>query len=594
MRETQIDRSQLVQSFDDPPQQLAMPSLNAQGETPAVAMVPRSANTPPTPHVTRATAIPDPEVVDIRQDDAKVGGWISFVGNLAALAWVAAGVAVPLSYFGLTGLMAMHPALQAVLFAITFGPAMILMLGAAAASEAARARVIASNLSEHGPSEPVYAAQEQAARRLGETVREEIGLLNTTIERAMARMAELETLTSRSTGALDDILDASHSGTQRLAENIELNRLAFAELTQELNTQTDSMSGAVGRQIRLMRETSRLVQTEYQAADGMLRTHYDAFRSSAEEMRAHTSAFDQSAIIAKDAADELTTVIADALEQLTRASTLTDAARQSAAEATMAANATASAVRETTSRAVQDAKRAAEMIRAEAAAAEDSAHAVLERLQAVAQAARDASAEAQAAADHHATTIERRLAGLANTAKTERNSAPTPRAAPIQRDVLPRPEPRSEPRYEPREDRLAGRGGWSNLTPPGLEALSAPERQRTAPSARNHADVRHEVMDALLMAGIRPVEVLTPNALDQISRRARAGASPRRQAVEELAGSTVDRLARALAQSPADRAAAQAFRANPELATDEAAARRLGYAPGELISAYLLVDAALG
>jgi hypothetical protein len=191
---------------------------------------------------------------------------------------------------------------------------------------------------------------EDRARSLGETVRAEIGALQSIVEVALDRFAELEAAAARNAVVFDQAVASAKDGAGTLSATLQNERIAFEDLTTELRQQSDVLGDNVGRQIRLMREASRLVRQEYVAADETFQSHLTNFAASAALMAERTEAMDSAATATQLASQRLDGTIVTALEALTQATTLTDTARQSAENATQAANATASAVRETTQR----------------------------------------------------------------------------------------------------------------------------------------------------------------------------------------------------------------------------------------------------
>lgn len=544
--------------------------------------------------------------------------WASFAGGLAALTWIGAAIGGPISYFGLDAVMAMDPAMQAGLIALACGPALLFWLGAAAAGEAARTRRLTLELTQltRNARAPIEAGE---AQRLSLNVKTEIQALNGAVVSALGRLSELETAAQRNTALFDGAIAATRENAQFMAGHLEHERGALIALNGELRGQTETMAHSIGRQIRLMREASKLVKTEITAAEDALETHLASFAASASMMAERTASFHLVADGAASATAELNTTMGHMLDGLGEATRLTDAARQSAEQAVLAANETATAVRDTTRHAVFEAKRAAQAIRAETAALQDSAAATLSRLQSAAHAAREASDESQAAADRHALSIEKRLSALATAAgakppvnprKGEHASAPScpqPTAANDGSPATRRPHVRAvTPANEPRHDGgggFSGRGGWSNFIPskPRAETSSSP-RAATAPQYDSDRDLvefaprkkgvdavlKADAIDLVLAAGVGLGSALSPSALEVIAQSSRKGAAARRQAVTNAAPAAVGRIARHVERCPDAQIIAAEFRARPDLAKGEKKGET-----SELVRAYLLIDAAL-
>jgi hypothetical protein len=312
--------------------------------------------------------------------------------------------------------------------------------------------------------------------------------------------------------------------------------------------------------------------------------------------------------------------MAKMLDGLTEATRLTDTARKSTEQAVIAANETAAAVRETTRTAVFEAKRAAQSIRAETQALQEAAADTLQRLQGAAQAARVASTESQAAADSHATTIEKRLTALAAAAGGRSTPAPQARIVerPVERVVERKPEPvRAQPRdeslyaaanaavarggarkaEEPRKSGLGasfkGFGSWGNFTP-ARDQTPAPSNDAFdlvdfgTPEKTPDSVLQADAIDIVLAAGVNLDLALAPSDLEAIARNSRNGAAARRQAVTDAAPAAVSRVARHIKRHTAAQKIASDFRARPDLA--KSANKAEG---ANLVCAYLLIDAAL-
>lgn len=523
------------------------------------------------------------EIEHLAQDstDTSVKGvGAGFWGVGAALTWVGVALGAPAAFLGSEAFQQLHPAVLTGIGAIAIAPAVQILYSAAAAREANRVRRETADLARLlAPNDA-----EGRARTLGETVRAEIGALQTAVDTALERFAELEAATARNVQVFDETVNHARDGAGVLSQALQNERIAFEDLNTELRTQSDTLGDNVGRQIRLMREASRLVRQEYVAADETLQGHLASFSAAAALMAERTDAIDGAATATHMAAQRLDGTIVSALEALSQATSLTDTARQSAENATQAANATASAVRETTQRAVADARRVAHMIRSETQAMEDTASATLAKLKDAADEARRASEDAQAAADRHAASIQRRLSAMAGAAQVV-NKAPVTEAIeqemPVAEKVYAIAGGRSSrvvtetveaPRFEATQD-------W---TPP-------PSANDTGPADRFTVVTKSPAESALAMlaqVGVHPPEVFATADLDFIASRARQGGASRRQAVTAAAPEAVARLQRLFEHNAQARSEAAAFRNKPDLASQ----------PGgkKVLVAYLLVDAALG
>jgi hypothetical protein len=528
-----------------------------------------------------------------RSAGAGFWGWVS------ALAWMGVAVGAPAGFIGLNGLQYQHPAVLTGIVAVAIGPALLILFAASAAREAKRVRTETIRLARLATEAlaPVETV-EGRARNLGQTVRAEIGALQTVVETALGRFAELEAAAARNAVVFDQAVSNAKDGAGVLSATLQSERVAFEDLTTELRNQSDVLGENVGRQIRLMREASRLVRQEYVAADETLQAHLATFTASAAVMAERTEAIDAAATATTMASQRLDNTIVKSLDALAQATTLTDTARQSAENATLAANATASAVRETTQRAVADARRVAHMIRTETQAMEDNAAATLAKLKDAAEEARRASEEAQAAADRHAAAIQRRLSNIAVNAAAVQKAAVVEPAPVVQAPVVQAPTMVQEPvaekvyataggrSYAPHvSETVAETAQFSNSDFAQSWALQMNTRD-VAPADRFHIVEKtpaEKAIAMLLQVGVRAGEVFAAPDLDFIASRARQGGAARRQAVTAAAPEPVARLQRLFATNVNARNEAMAFRAKPDLASGKS-----------VLIAYLLVDAALG
>lgn len=530
-----------------------------------------------------------------------------FWGGAWALAWVGAAVGAPVAFIGADAIQNQHPAVLAAIAAVAIAPALLILYAANAAREARRTheqtrRLVALAEQALSPTDEA----ESRARTLGRTVRAEIGALQSVVEVALDRFAELEAAASRNAMVFDEAVSSARDGAGTLTETLRNERAAFEGLTSEMRAQTEMMGENVSRQVRLMRETSRIVRQEFASADETLQNHFTSFASSAALMAERTQAIDVAAAATQAATQRLDSTVLTALEALSQATALTDTARQSADAATQAANATAGAIRDTTRRAVSDARRVAQMIRNETQAMEESAVSTLSKLKEAADEARQASNEAQAAADRHADAIQRRL--TANAAHFAQVSAQKPVVAETQ--VA---ETVSEERM-----RVGERGSRSTFaqSAPITKSFAAPvdapssrftNDWKAAPAASVANDTgsygagerfglaaarptpktpAENALSVLVEAGVNATSLFSTPDLDFIANRARQGGSARRQAVSAAAPEAVASLQNLFDRSDLARAHAATFRAKPDLATQ---------AGGKsLLVAYLLIDAALG
>lgn len=522
--------------------------------------------------------------------------WTAFMGGAAALGWLAAAIAVPVSYFGVETLAAMHPAMQAGFAAIAFGPTLLIWLGAAAVGEAAKARILAAELAAIARDALVPMQNPaEVAKRTTLDVTDEIATLNKAVDSAFTRLQALNSAAAKHARLFEETMAQVSAGA--ISEGLKSERAAFAELNADLKGQTETLAHTIGRQVRLMREASKLVKTELGDAEEVLETHLNSFRATASVISEGTAELSAAAQTASAASGRLDETIGSALSSLAEATKLTDAARESTQQAVHAANSTANAVRETTQRAISDAKRVAELIREETVAMQEAAASTLETLRQAAEAARLSAEDAQAAADKHAGAIEKRLAALASTAKAapERSRKdPAPRA---ERDneawSLHEAAARIAEAPAQAPQRASGLAAWNNVLPPKPvyeDRAAAGDLVTFQPAAVDQKLVQH-AFDLIADAGVLIENAFVARDLDAIAHASRQGAAARRRAVNDAAGIAVTRIARFLRRDAAAREAALAFRGRPDLAKAD---RAQGGKATHLVRAYLLIDAALG
>jgi hypothetical protein len=550
--------------------------------------------------------------------------WAGVAGGLAALVWIGGAIGGPLSYFGVEAVMAMDPAMQAGLIALAFGPALLFWVSASAAGEALKARRLSMELTRLAQqSRFPNDTGELEAQRIANTVKNEIESLNDAVTTALDRLAELETAAQRNAALFADAINSSRDNATQMTYALKVERDAIVDLNADLKDQTEVVANTVGRQVRLMREASKIVKTEAAAAEAALQSHLTSFAASADEMGQRTAEFHQVADSASAATASLNGAMTEMLDGLAEATRLTETAKRSTAEAVLAANETASAVRETTRTAVQEAKRAAQLIRAETVALQDAAAETLAKLQEAANAARAASEESQAAADYHAASIEKRLGALASTAGAKK-AAVAQRAEPR---VEKKPESVKAPvmaeaveevtslhaaasaavarggsrarvveTVEVQPKRIfKGFGSWGNFMPqredvaptPANESFALADFGSVEPKDADAA-LKAAAIDLVTNAGVDLADVLYAGDLERIARCSRDGATARRRAVVDAAPGAVTRITRHLRRNADAQELATKFRSRPDLAKSENKGEG-----SELVRAYLLIDAAL-
>lgn len=303
----------------------------------------------PTPRAPNATKRPAAEPAD-----SSGPGWL---GWLTAAAWSGIAAGAPIAYWGAGPLFAQHPAFLAALTAIILFPSAALLFGATAARDAAAARREAAR-AQMRPSRE--ADEEQAAWR--------------------------------------ETLQLAQRNARAIAETLAHQRAEAAAGVEALKTDMEEMAGAVGRQIRLMREASRLVSQEAAAAESVFAEGLDIFADAAGDANRAAAALREATETAQSAQSMLK-------------------------ETVEAASDAAATVRDVSRAALTDARRTAQAIREEAEAARATMHDALAELQ------RNA-VEARAAAE---------AAWSPPPARMPRSEQSAPR--PIRAETPPRPAP---------------------------------------------------------------------------------------------------------------------------------------------------------
>ncbi len=536
--------------------------------------------------------------------------WAGFAGGLAAIFWIFAAIGGPLWYFGAEALLAFEPIMQAGLIALAFAPALLFWLGASAAAEALKARRLAAELARLAQHAPAAATLAQA-RQVSQTVKHEIDTLNGAVAEALERLGELEQGAERNTQLVAETAAAARAETAAMTEALRRERTALSALNQEMREDTEALVLSVGRQVKLLREASKLAQREMGATEQALEHHLAEFAAAAASLGQHRAIYSEAAEDANAVAAALGGQVASMLDSLAEATRLTDTARQSAEQAVAAANETAHAVREGARGAVAEAKRAAQLVRAETQALQESAAETLARLTDAAHVARNASQECHSAADRQASSIEKRLAALAVAARGKKIPAARTRndaqvAANDSADVASlqasagaafsrRATQRLAPsRVETPPTRpFKGFSGWNSFLPQERAPRAANETDADlvefgSPRRDADAGLKYAALDLVAASGVDLDAVLAAAELDAIAQSSRHGAAARRRSVALQAPRAVSRIACHVEKNRAAHQLAAQFRARPDLAKSTNKGEDC-----ELMRAYLLIDAAL-
>jgi hypothetical protein len=409
---------------------------------------------------------------------------------------------------------------------------------------------------------------------------------------------------------VDSIAEQAKAGANKMITGMEREREELLRISSELTNQAQTIGGSISRHTSAISEASRLAEAEVRAADQALDNRLTSFGAAAALINDRTQHLSGAAQASADSALRLETALSNALDVLSKATGLTDAARQSADAATLAANSTAGAVRETTVRAIEDAKRAADLIRGEAAGVEREAAMALERLREAANAARAAAVGARHAIEDQTPAPQQRVRARSAPAREQTPGYDTSwRDEPDPLEAAPPPRTRREPPPLPREtfgerEPPPGDWTWRDL----LSNVDGPEAA-PAPSRRDHSEdpVAHlrrqisqprgpslAIVSVIEQSGLQLDEVFSPSGLERIAQRARSGSNARRRAVQGAAPDAARRLADFLARTPAANQEAMQFLRNDGARIAELISRGRASMNAEATRAFLLIDAAAG
>lgn len=352
-------------------------------------------DTPEAPYMAPETGVQPLEPVETA---LTAGGWMARATWLLAIGWVAMVAVTVVAMLGAGALPALSFIQITALGFAALMPAALLIFAGAAAREGVRAQAQARRLADAAdrmmnPS-PVA---EAAARRLGISIRSEIAALDRSMEEALGKLASVEAVISRQMQAVDRTAAVAQQGAGAMVSGLERERTALQAIATDLETGVSRLSESILRQAQTISGAARDAETQLRSADSVLEGRLNAFGAAAQMIGDRTGMLTQAAAATDASTGRLEGALSGALDTLAKATSLTEAAKQSTEAATLAANATAGAVRDTTNRAIEDARRAADLIRAEAQNVEREAALALERLREAAAEARSAAMDAREA-----------------------------------------------------------------------------------------------------------------------------------------------------------------------------------------------------
>lgn len=545
------------------------------------------------------------------------GAMMFALALVVAALWIVGSIASAVALLGFDKILHLGAAQMSAVAGAIFLPSLMAIFSGLAVRDSARARHEAQRLADAADRllNPAQSAEE-AGRKLAMTVRGEISQLDRALEATLARLQEVEGQIARQAQAVDSMGAQAKAGANEMITGMERERSELMKISRDLTAQAQTIGDSISRHTQSISEAARQAEAEVRAADQALDHRLTSFGAAAALINDRTHGLSSAAQASADSALRLETALSNALDILAKATHLTDAARQSADAATVAANSTAGAVRESTVRAIDDAKRAADLIRNEAASVEREAAVALERLQDAAEAARVAAMNAREAAEQN--PIAAQVAALRPRVRHEPDPEPhydrSWRDEPDPLDAAPPPArvrphvQRDEPMFgEPAEEPPSGDWTWRDLLS-GVEQGASQQRirrPRVEPTSDPVSHLRRStpeprqaqpspIVSLIEQSGLVFDEVFSPSSLERIAQRSRSGSQARRRAVRDAAAESARRLGDYLARDPHANQEAMQFLSNEGGRIAELLGRGRAAMGAEATRAFLILDAALG
>lgn len=539
------------------------------------------------------------------------GAMIGILGFVVAGLWVLGSLAGAVVLIGPTQISSLTIPEFGAVAAVTVLPALMAVLSGIAVRDSARARAEAKRLADAADRlmNPERSA-ESAARQLAESVRGEINQLDQALLQTLKRLQDVEGQISRQAKAVDDMADQAKAGANQMIVGMEREREELMRISRDLTGQAQAIGDSIGKHTSSISEAARVAEAEVRAADQALDHRLTSFGAAAALISDRTNGLSSAAQASADSALRLEQALSNALDVLAKATSLTDAARQSAEAATYAANSTAGAVRDTTHRAIDDAKRAAELIRGEAVNVEREAAIALERLRDAANAARvaargarDAVGDDEAAPGYDRSWRDEAQDPLEMPPARNRSDPPPPMFG----DEQPAQQQPQQRQRAPAADKpVPGDWTWRDLLSnvDGPEHGAPPNAPKREPAADPVAHLRRQVaeprtvtlpiVETIEHAGLSLDDVFSPSALERIAQRARSGTQARRRAVRDAAPEAARRMGDFLNRDPQANQEAMLFLRNDGARIAEQIGRGRAQMNAEVTRAFLLIDAAAG
>ncbi len=538
------------------------------------------------------------------------GATLGMLAFIVGLVWIAGGLAAAVALLGIERVQQLTGVEIAALAAALILPALMAWFSGLAARDSARARAEARRLADAADRlmNPERSAEE-AARALAMSVRGEITTLDRALEATLQRLKEVERQISRQSDAVDNMGDRAKAGANQLITGMEGERTALMKISEDLTRQAQTIGDSISRHTGAISVAALQAEAEVRAADQALDHRLTSFGAAAALITDRTQHLTGAAQASADSALRLETALSNALDILAKATSLTDAARQSADAASLAANSTAGAVRDTTIRAVEDAQRAADMIRGEAVNVEREAAIALERLREAAEEARSAAIGARAAVEDMPAPAQSRtrqpvrMRGEPDAPGYDtswRDEPDSMESRPLPRVKRGEPSPFGErQRSEPQPPQ--GDWTWRQLLSNVDDNQPARREPAQDPVAhlRRQADTRGAssslpIVAVIEEAGLKLDDVFSPSALERIAQRSRSGTQSRRRAVRDAAPEASRRLGDFFARNPQANQDAMQFLRHDGGRIAELIGRGRAQMNAEATRAFLLIDAAAG
>ncbi|WP_395645653.1 hypothetical protein [Terricaulis sp.] len=542
---------------------------------------------------------------------AQPGAMIGLLSLIVGVVWIGGALATAVALLG-PRLQTLSVAEMGALAGGVLLPALMVWFSGAAAREGARARAEAQRLADAADRllNPEQSAT-GAARELAMTVRGEITALDRALEQTLERLGEVQGKIAQQAATVENMSDQAKAGANTMITGMEREREELLRISRDLTQQASTIGDHISKHTTSISQAARQAEAEVRAADQALDHRLTSFGAAAALITDRTQALSGAAQASADSALRLETALSNALDVLAKATSLTDAARQSADAATLAANSTAGAVRESTSRAIDDAKRAADLIRGEAVNVEREAAVALERLRDAADAAREAAIGARAAVEEDERAARQRTRSAppqqSYDADWRRERDPLEDAPPPPRARREEPPRRADSSGERAPERPLPGGEWtwrdllSNVEDGGAQS------SRRQPADDAVARLQHQISEprggyppslaiaeTISQTGMRLDEVFSASGLERIAQRARGGTQARRRAVRDAAPDAVHRLSDHLARNPQANQEAMAFLRSEGAKIAELLARGRAAMNADATRAFLLIDSAAG